>query len=144
MDSTNPFDQKPAPAAPAAAGDTGSLKEARSLWRDFHRLVHEQVALAALEARLAGNSLVRMIVAGVMVAVLLVSVWLGLISVAVLWLISVGVMPSIAILLALAANLAFALMLCSRIRHQSRSLQFPLTVHRLRPAPPGVEGLEKS
>ena len=91
--------------------DSGVLDNAKSLWDELRGLAHDQLALAALETRLAGKSLVSMIVAGVMVAVLLVSAWFGLIGAAVLWLVSLGVMTSIAMLLAVAANLVFALIL---------------------------------
>jgi hypothetical protein len=49
------------------------LDEVRSLWRELHGLAHQQFALAALEVKLAGVTLVRMVVAGVMVAILLLS-----------------------------------------------------------------------
>jgi hypothetical protein len=115
--------------------DAGLLDDAKSLWDELRGLAHDQLALAALETKLAGKSLVSMIVAGVMVAVLLVSAWLGLIGAAVLWLVSLGVMTIIAMLLAVAANLVFALMLYGVIRRQSRHLQFRGTLRSLRPGP---------
>jgi uncharacterized membrane protein YhiD involved in acid resistance len=84
-----------------------------------------------------------MIGAGVMVAILLVSAWLGLTGAAVLWLVSIGVMASIAMLLAVAANLVFALILYDVIRRQSRHLQFPATLRSLRPVRSSLHGLEK-
>ncbi len=64
----------------AAAGGTqphnsGLLVEVKLLWRELRALAHDQWMLAALEARLAGKSLVTMIATGVMVAALLVSAW---------------------------------------------------------------------
>ena len=111
------------------------LEDVKSLWHELRGLVHDQLTLAALEARSAGNSLVTMIAAGVMVAALLVSAWLGLMGAAVLWLISIGVMASIAMLLAVVANLALALILYDVIRRQSRHLQFRATLRSLRPVP---------
>jgi hypothetical protein len=119
------------------------LDNARSLWREVHGLVHDQLALAALETRLAGKSLVSMVVAGLMVAALLVSAWLGLMGVAVLWLVNVGVAPTIAMLFAVAANITLALILRDRIQKHSRSLQFPRTVRGLRPTPPSIRGSEQ-
>jgi hypothetical protein len=140
MEPVTAFDPQDAPVAPGSArpDDVGLLDDARSLWRDLVGLVHDQVALAALETKLAGKSLVSMVVAGVMVAALLVSAWLGLIGVVVLWLVGLGVLPGVALLLAVAANLALALILSERIRRHSRNLQFPRTVRGLRGALPGT------
>jgi len=70
---------------------------------------------------------------------LLVSAWLGIMGVAVLWLVGAGVLPSFALLLAVAANLTLALILCDRIRQKSRNLQFPRTVRGLRPVQSSLE-----
>lgn len=117
------------------------LDSAGSLWHELQGLLHDHVALAALETRLAGTSLVRMMVAGLMVAALLVSAWLLLMGAGVLWLVNVGVSPTIALLLAIVANLVLALILRDRIRRQGRNLQFPRTVRSLRP-PSGTAGSE--
>ena len=94
--------------------------------------MHDHVQLVALEARLAGESLVAMIVAAVMIAVLLASAWLGLMTAAVFALIGLGVAGSLAVLLAVAANLVVALMLYRLIRRKSRHLQLPGTMRSLR------------
>jgi Putative Actinobacterial Holin-X, holin superfamily III len=137
MEPTNGLDRKGQPAATGRPppSDSGVPDDAKSLWDELLGLAHDQLALAALETRLAGKSLVSMIAAGVMVAVLLVSAWLGLMGAAVLWLVSFGVMTSIAMLLAVAANLVFALILYGVIRRQSRHLQFRGTLRSLRPVP---------
>jgi len=137
MEPTNALDRQGEPAAVGGAppGDSGLLEDAKSLWHELRRLAHDQLTLAALETRLAGKSLVTMIAAGAMVAALLVSAWLGLMGAAVLWLISIGVIASIAMLLAVAANVVFALILYDVIRRQSRHLQFPATLRSLRPVP---------
>jgi Putative Actinobacterial Holin-X, holin superfamily III len=146
MESSSASGEKTNPAAlgASAPNDAGLLDEVRSLWRELHGLAHDQFALAALEVKLAGVTLVRMVIAGVMVAVLLVSCWLGLVGAAVLWLINEGTSPSIAVLLAVAVNLALAVVLCDRIRQQSGNLQFPWTVRGLRPTPPSLQDSEKS
>src|SRR5260221_5069945 len=126
---------------PNATGGTqpnvsGLLADARSLWREVTSLAHDHIALAALEARLAGRSLVVMVVAGVLVAVLLVSAWLGLLGAAVLWLVSAGLPASGALLLAVAANLVLVVILWAVIHRQSRNLQFPRSVRSLQPGSP--------
>ena len=145
MEPTNALDRKgePAPAGSAPPSVSGLLEEAKSLWQELRGLAHDQLALAALETRLAGKSLVTMIAAGVMVAVLLVSAWLGLVGAVVLWLTGIGVVASIAILLAVAANLLLALILYDMIRRQSRHLQFPATLRSLRPVRSQLQGSER-
>ena len=126
-----------------ALGDSGLLEEVKSLWHQLCVLAHDRLTLAALETRLAGKSLVTMIAAGVMIAGLLVSAWMGLMGVVVLWLLSIGVMASIALLLAVAANLVFAMILYAVIRLKSRYLQFPATIRSLRPLPPKLQPSDK-
>ena len=83
------------PGQTATRGDpvsgSGVLEDAQSLWHELRGLTHDRFRLAALETQRAGESLVAMIVAGVMVAVLLSSAWLGLMAAAVLGLVEHGV-----------------------------------------------------
>ena len=103
------------------------------LWR----LVHDQMRLATLEARLAGKSIVVMLIAGIMIAILLASAWLGVMTAAVLVLIGLGVAGSVAILFAIAVNLVLALILYRVIRHRSRACPF-----RGDPAKPSIFGAQ--
>ncbi len=76
-----------------------------------------------------------MIAAGMIVAGLLLSAWLGLMGVAVLALTSRGVMASgNALLVAVALNLLVALVLCGVIRRRSHHLRFPANTRGLQPA----------
>jgi len=117
---------------------TGSkiLEEAQSLWYELREVLYHRLQLAALETRRAGASLVTMIIAGVMVAVLLNGAWLGLVIGIVQSLIEHGMVASTAILLAVAANLFIALLLCGLIRRKSRYLQFPAILGNIQPVPP--------
>ncbi|HUF21429.1 MAG TPA: hypothetical protein VMP00_11855 [Burkholderiales bacterium] len=123
----------------AATGElpaaSGLLGDASALWHELRGALHDQLQLAVLEAKLAGTSLATMVAAGVMVALLLVTAWLGLVGAGVLWLIGMGVAASIAMLMVVAASVVFALALCYLIRRQSRHLQFPATLRSLRPMP---------
>lgn len=108
------------------------LEDVRLLWLDLRGLTHDHVKLATLEARRAGNSLASMVVAGVVMAVLLIGVWIGLMTAAVLALIQSNTVGDIeAVLLMAGANLAGALMLFWFIRRKSRYLLFPETVRSL-------------
>lgn len=133
--------------ASAAAGDSppddpGVLDAASSLWRELRGLAHEGLTLAALEARQAGRSLVTMIAAGVMVALLVVSAWLGVVGAGVLGLMAMGVPAALALLIAVAANLVAAAMLGVVVRRQSRHLLFPATMRSLRPLPVARQAAE--
>ena len=114
---------------------SNALEDVQSLWHELRGLIYEHLRLAALETRRAGESLVTMLIAGVMVAVLLIGAWLGIMVAVVLMLIEQGMVASTAILLAVAANLLIALLLCGVIRRKSHYLQFPALLSSLKPAP---------
>jgi hypothetical protein len=124
--------------------DSGVLADARSLWAELCGLSLDRLQLAALETRRAGDSLVTMIISGVMIAGLLTSAWLGLLAAAVVVLIDTGLATSSAILLATAFNLFLALILLGLIRRKSRHLQFPATLRSLQPLPPARQDERQS
>jgi len=109
------------------------LAEAQLLWDELRGLGVDRIRLAALETQRAGDSLVSMLISGVMIAVLLLSAWLGLLAAAVLALIENGFAPSSVILLTVAANLLLTLILFGVIRRKSRFLQFPSMLRSLQP-----------
>ena len=114
---------------------SGIMEDAQSLWHELLELIHDRFRLAALETRRAGESLIVMMVSAVMVAVLLISAWLGLMVAAVFGLVENGIAVSSAILLAVAFNLLLALILFGVIRRKSCYLQFPATLRSLQPLP---------
>jgi hypothetical protein len=131
-----------APSTGAAVHDTvadcappagGLLDDAQSLLNELRGLAHDHLHLAALEIQRAGDSLVTMIAAGIIVAVLLVSAWIGLLGAAILWLIGLGLKPIFAMLIAVGVNLVLAFILYVVIRHHSDYLRFPETIRSLRP-----------
>ena len=107
---------------------SGIMEDVQSLWHELLGLTHDRFRLAALETRRAGESLIVMIVSAVMVAVLLISAWLGLMVAAVFGLVENGIAVSSAILLAVDFNLLLALILFGVIRRKSCYLQFPATL----------------
>lgn len=123
--------------------DSTVLEDAQSLCHELLDITHDRFRLAALETRRAGESLVSMIMAGVMVAFLLSSAWLGVMASAVLGLIGKGVLASNAILLAVALNLLLALILYRVIRRKSRYLQFPATLRALQAKTQECQGAQK-
>jgi len=145
MDRNTPEDETPRQTAMHIDPVSGStlLEDAQSLLHELGGLTHDRFRLAALETRRAGESLVSMIMAGVMVAFLLSSAWLGLMASAVLGLIGNGVVASSAILLAVALNLLLALILYRVIRRKSRYLQFPATLRALQAKTQERQGAQK-
>ena len=107
------------------------LDDAVSLWQSVRGLGRAHLKLATLEMRLTGESLVTMIAAGVMAAVLIVSAWLVLVAVAVLELVNYGFSASIAMLIAIAVNLFLAWLLYGVAHRRSQLLGFPATVRSL-------------
>lgn len=114
---------------------SGLLNDIQSLLHELRELSHDHFLLAALETRRAGQSLVTMLVAGVMVALLLNGLWLGLLTAGAVWLVENGLKASSAILLTVAFNLLLLLIFLGIIRRQSRYLQFPALLHSLKPEP---------
>lgn len=126
-------------------GDSSPLEAAQRLWCELQGLAHDHLQLAALETQRAGESLVTMIAAGMIVAGLLLSAWLGLVGVAVLTLTRSEVMDrDSALLLAVAVNLLAALILCGVIRRRSHHLRFPANTRSLQPASSEFPDAEKS
>jgi uncharacterized membrane protein YqjE len=125
------------PEHTAASGETlsesGVFQAVQLLWNELYRLSYDHIRLAALETQRAGESLVTLIVAAIMIAFFLSGAWLGLMAVFVLGMVDSGVIASSAILLAVALNLLLALLLCGVIRRKRHYLQFPATLQSLHP-----------
>lgn len=123
-----------ATAAAEAACDGGLTDDVRRIWQEMLELAHDHLQLAALETRLAGQSLVAMVAAGVMVALLFVSAWIGILAAVVAAMVSNGLPVSAAILVGVGANLLLALLLCAFIRGRSRYLLWAASLRSLRAA----------
>lgn len=121
-------------SAQNAATGPGLMEGAGSLLRELQGVAHDYIVLAALETKRAGMSLVIMLAAGVMMAILLVSAWLGLVTAGVFGLMAAGLAAGFAILVAVLANLLLAAALYLVIRYKRHDLAFPATVRNLRPS----------
>jgi len=120
------------PSSGSSARRGGLRDDAHSMWQELSGIAHDRLLLAALETRLAGESLVAMIVAGVMAAVLLVTAWLGVIIAAILALVGTGVTAGLAVMIGVTANVLIALWLYVVIRRKSRNLQWAASLRSLR------------
>lgn len=113
--------------------DSSVMEDVRTLWHEVRGLGHDRLQLVALEAQQAGASLVNMVIAGIVVAGLLCSAWLGILSVSVITLIENGLVLRSALLLAVVLNLLLALIGYRYLTRKSRFLRFPATLQSLQP-----------
>ncbi|MEO8135960.1 MAG: phage holin family protein [Betaproteobacteria bacterium] len=133
MASASAGGQPATPAAPPPPTAPGLMESVEALWHDLLGLGGDYLRLAALETQRAGESLVAIVVFGIVVGVLVVSAWLGLAGALVLWLMENGVNGSLAMLAAVLFNLAGAFGFVLAIRAKSYNLRFPATVKSLGP-----------
>ena len=112
----------------------GLVADVRMLCQEVVALAHDQMQLAALETKLAGQSLVIMLAAGIMLGIALASAWTGLVVVVVAVLVHQGISIITALLLGVAANVLLALALGALIKQQSRHLLWSATLRSMRGA----------
>lgn len=125
----------PPPAAVppvSAANDAGLIETAQALWQDVRDSLHDYVQLALLEAQRTGKSLVSIVVYGIAAAILAFSAWLGLLAAGMLWLIALGLVPSVAALVVVGINLVGVGVLVMLIMRATHFLGFPATVRSLK------------
>jgi hypothetical protein len=96
------------PASDPEPAPEGLAASAQAAWRDLRLALHERARLLTLELRLAGLTFVQLVLYAVMVAVLVISAWIGLIGAMVVALISYGVHWGVGLAVAIVLNLAFA------------------------------------
>lgn len=133
--SGNGLDHDATSSSNGARPEPGFLEEARLLERELRGVVHDHLSLAALEARQAGESLVRIVAMGIITACLMFSAWLALVSAVVLVLVRHSLVTAgSALILVFAVHCVVAMLLVGAIRRRSRHLMFPGTISRLKPA----------
>lgn len=102
-------------------------------------LVQDHALLAVLEVQRAGISLVKMIVAGIVISILVVSAWMGIVAALVGWAIGQGANWALAILIAALVNIVVAVALAFWAKKQVPDLLFAATVRQLRKDAPAKE-----
>ena len=95
-------------------------------------LVQDHALLAVLEVQRAGISLVKMIVAGIVISILVVSAWMGIVAAIVGWAIGEGANWALAILVAAIVNIVVAVALAFWAKKQVPDLLFAATARQLR------------
>jgi uncharacterized membrane protein YqjE len=122
----NPTYAPPRPT-PMTAGTRLSLA-----WANAKALVQDHALLAVLEVQRAGVSLVKIIIAGIVISILAVSAWMGLVAAAIGWAIGAGANWALAILVAALVNVAVAAGLGFWAKKQVPDLLFSATLRQLR------------
>jgi hypothetical protein len=113
-------------------GDNNLIDTARGAWDDLRAALHERGRLLTLEARLAGLTFVQLVMYAVMVAVLVVTAWLGLVACAVLGLISVGLHWALGLILGVVFNLVIAALMVRAMIGLLDRLDLQATLRRLK------------
>jgi uncharacterized membrane protein YqjE len=108
-------------------------------WTNLKALVQDHALLAVLEVQRAGLSLVKMIAAGIIISILVVSAWMSIVAAAVVWAIGAGANWALAILIAALVNLVVAAALAFWAKKQVPDLLFAATVRQLRQDVPNKE-----
>ena len=107
---------------------SGTFASARQFISDF-------LELLSLETRRAGLTLVWMVACGAVVAILVVTAWLGFMAALALWIVSLGVPWVTAVIGISSANLLAAAIVISACMRMSRDLLFSATRRQLEAHP---------
>jgi uncharacterized membrane protein YqjE len=130
----NPTYAPPLRPTPMTPGSRLSLA-----WANLKALVQDHALLAMLEVQRAGVSLMKMIIAGIVISILVVSGWMGIVAAIVGGAIGAGANWAVAILVAALVNLAVAVGLAFWAKQQLPDLLFSATVRQLRKDVPDEE-----
>jgi uncharacterized membrane protein YqjE len=125
-------------AVPQKPGLGGLLA---SLAADSRQLLADFAHLAVLDARRAGVRLAMLLSAGLLIAILLITAWMGFVAAGIVWLFDKGVSWPLAIAIAAFINIAGAAALAWWARHLVSEMPFTALLRQLRgePAPPHEE-----
>lgn len=117
----------------SATGTSSLADEIKDLWDEIRHLIHDHLELAALETRLAGESLAFILMAGIAIAILMVSAWLAFLGAVVAILIALGMWASAALLLIVLLNAGASGALFWLIKRKSRHLRWSATLASVKP-----------
>lgn len=126
-------------ASSANDGSTSSTSRISLAWTNVKGLVQNHALLAVLELQRAGISLVKMLAAGIIISILVVSAWMGLVAAAIVWAVGEGANWAVALLVAAIVNIAIAAGLAFWAKSQIPDLLFAATLRQLRKDAPHPE-----
>ena len=115
------------PQKPPGLGEllAGLVSDARQLVADFAHL-------AVLDARRAGVRLAMLLSAGLLIAILLITAWMGFVAAGIVWMFDKGVSWPLAIAIAAFINIAGAAALAWWARHLISEMPFTALLRQLR------------
>lgn len=125
-----------APANPPTARDSSLITAIATLWLGVRQRFYMQLQLLTLETQRAAQSLVNMLILALFAALLLISCWLGLLTIGVLLLKTAGLSTLAALCCVLLLNLLALLTCLKLIRQQSSYLRYPASMALLKPKAP--------
>jgi uncharacterized membrane protein YqjE len=106
---------------------------------DTRQLVGDFAQLAVLDARRAGVRLAMLLSAGLVIAILLITAWMGFVAAGIVWMFDKGVSWPLAIAIAALINILAAAGLAWWARHLVSEMPFTALLRQLRgeaPKPP--------
>jgi uncharacterized membrane protein YqjE len=109
------------------------------LFSDTRQLVGDFAHLAVLDARRAGVRLAMLLSAGLVIAILLITAWMGFVAAGIVWMFDKGVSWPLAIAIAALINIVGAAALAWWARHLVSEMPFTALLRQLRgeaPKPP--------
>lgn len=101
-------------------------------WENLQALVQDHALLAILEVQRAGVSFVKIVIAGIVISILVISAWMALVAAAIAFAVGQGANWAVAILVAAFVNLAVAAGLALWAKSQLPDLLFSATMRQLR------------
>ncbi len=125
-------DPAQAAAAQAAGQPAGLGTLLGRLLSETRQLVSDFTHLAVLDARRAAIRLAMLLSAGLMIAILLITAWMGFVAAGIVWMFDKGVSWPLAIAIAALINIAGAAALGWWARHLVSEMPFTALLRQLR------------
>lgn len=116
------------PVSPPVSNNLRWLNQLPAWWREWCEFAYDRARLAALETQRVGESLVAILIYGIVIGVLVVSAWLGAAGLLAHWLIQHGLGINTALLTIVVLNGTGAYGFALAIRRKSRLLCYPATI----------------
>ncbi|HJY77803.1 MAG TPA: phage holin family protein [Burkholderiales bacterium] len=120
--------------------EPGLVDLAGRLISDTRQLVSDFAQLAVLDARRAGVRLAMLLSAGLLIAILVITAWMGFVAAGIVWMFDQGVSWPLAIAVAAVINLVAAAALAWWARHLVSEMPFTALLRQLRGDPPRDPG----
>ena len=119
-------------SSPNASGSSSAPSRLALAWTNVKGLAQDHALLALLELQRAGISFVKMVAAGIIISILVVSAWMGIVAAAVMWAVGEGAHRSVALVVAAIVNIAVAIGVAFWAKSQIRDLLFAATLRQLK------------